>query len=89
MKKLKLYFLNRIIAPIIFMFSDLIMIFVLILRVTVSPLFILILLFVNEKIANMMYDSFYAADEKTKETKILLKESEKLLKDLGAIDEKI
>ena len=88
LKKLKLYFLNRLIAPFIFMLSDLIMTFVLILRIVVTPLFILILLFVNEKVANMMYDSFYTDDEKTKETKRLLKESEQLLNDLGAIDEK-
>ena len=87
LKKLKLYFLNRLIAPFIFMLSDLIMTFVLILRIVVTPLFILILLFVNEKVANMMYDSFYTDDEKTKETKRLLKESEQLLKDLGTIDE--
>ena len=88
LKKLKLYFFNRLIAPLIFMLSDLIMTFVLILRIVVTPLFILILLFVNEKVANMMYDSFYTDDEKTKETKRLLKESEQLLNDLGAIDEK-
>ena len=88
LKKLKLYFFNRLIAPFIFMLSDLIMTFVLILRIVVTPLFILILLFVNEKVANMMYDSFYTDDEKTKETKRLLKESEQLLNDLGAIDEK-
>jgi len=35
----------------------------------------------------MMYDSFYTDDEKTKETKRLLKESEQLLKNLDAIDE--
>lgn len=88
LKKLKLYFFNRLIAPLIFMLSDLIMTFVLSLRIVVTPLFILILLFVNEKVANMMYDSFYTDDEKTKETKRLLKESEQLLNDLGAIDEK-
>jgi len=88
LKKLKLYFFNRLIAPFIFMLSDLIMTFVLSLRIVVTPLFILILLFVNEKVANMMYDSFYTDDEKTKETKRLLKESEQLLNDLGAIDEK-
>ena len=87
LKKLKLYFLNRLIAPFIFMLSDLIMTFVLSLRIVVTPLFILILLFVNEKVANMMYDSFYTDDEKTKETKRLLKESEQLLKNLDAIDE--
>ena len=89
LKKLKLYFFNRLIAPLIFMLSDLIMTLVLSLRIVVTPLFILILLFVNEKVANMMYDSFYTDDEKTKETKRLLKESEQLLKNLDAIDEKI